>query len=128
MYNISHHLILKKGLNTKLSDNLHQSEIDCKCEFDRCYYTLFDIRLIKAFELLRTSCGNRALNITSAYRCQTHNKKVLGIKNSYHTIGSALDLVPPKNMPIDEFAYRAATFFTKVIVYRDKNFIHCHIE
>lgn len=135
MNNKPTHLILKKGLKSKLSANFSQSEIDCKCTDKKCCYTLINTNLIKALEKLRASCGNRPLAITSGYRCQSHNASinVLGTKDSKHTIGNAVDLMPPivndeLKMSLNEFAYRAATFFDKVIIYHDKNFIHCHIE
>ena len=124
------HIILKKGAKTKLSANFNQHEIDCKCGNKLCNYTPINLKLIEALEALRVSCGNRPLTITSGYRCQWYNSApdILGTKTSKHLIGNAVDLIPPRSMPLSEFAFRARAFFDKVLIYTDKNFIHCHIE
>ena len=42
--------------------------------------------------------------ISSAYRCDSHNKEVGGVDFSQHTLGKALDLLVPSDMSVDDFA------------------------
>lgn len=120
--------VLKKKSNIQFSKHINSNEFDCKCSYKNCAYILCHPKLLEYFEKFRTSCGNKPISITSGFRCQKHNEDVGGRPNSYHTIGLALDMIPAKSMPIDEFAYRASAFFDKVITYKDKNFIHVQIK
>jgi uncharacterized protein YcbK (DUF882 family) len=119
-------MILKKGQEKQLSKNLSQREVDCRCSEDSCTQTIIHDSVVDSFENLRISCGNKPLRITSAFRCQMHNKKIGGSDESMHKIGCALDVEICEDMPISEMAYRAKEFFETVIEYPKKQFIHCH--
>ncbi len=120
--------LYRKGLKRKLTKNILQKEVDCKCQYPDCLNTFINERSLDSFEKLRVSCGHRKIRITSGYRCQRHNRNVDGEDNSRHKLGLALDLEPPKAITLDEFAYRAKDFFYYVKVYKEDNFIHCHNE
>lgn len=59
-------------------------------------------RLASMFEDIRM-VWNKPIEILSAYRTESHNKKVGGARNSQHLLGRALDLRPPKGIKIDDF-------------------------
>ncbi len=59
--------------------------------------------LRQAFETIREACGNQPIRILSAYRTKTHNRNIGGARKSQHLEGRALDLRPPKGMPIRQF-------------------------
>ena len=56
-----------------------------------------------AFETIRHACSDHPIRILSAYRTKTHNRKIGGARQSQHVEGRALDLRPPKGMPIRQF-------------------------
>lgn len=116
-------MLLKKGSNKRLSSNLVQNEIDCKCNNVECHFTLVDPKLIFAFQNLRNVWGS-AIKITSGFRCQSHNKSVGGVNFSLHTKGQAIDLVP-LNGNLTEFEKLARLIFPFVKKYDDLGFVHC---
>jgi len=52
---------------------------------------LMDPNLIHILDLVREETG-RPIHITSAYRCEKHNKEVGGVAESAHTEGKAVDI------------------------------------
>lgn len=72
-----------------LSDHFKLAEYHCKC--DDCVTTIVAPLLVNACECLRTLVGE-PLQITSGYRCKSHNEKVGGADDSYHTLGLAVDI------------------------------------
>lgn len=72
--------------------NFKLSEIKCKCGGKYCngYPTGFSYDLLNQLQDIRNHFG-KAVIITSALRCPTHNKNVGGVKNSKHTQGKAVD-------------------------------------
>ena len=72
--------------------NFKLGEIKCKCGGKYCngYPTGFSYELLSQLQNIRSHFG-KAVIITSALRCPTHNKNVGGVKNSKHTQGKAVD-------------------------------------
>lgn len=81
----------KKGGSTYLSKNFRQKEFDCHGN-GCCSNTVLDSKLVEYLQKIRDHFG-KAVNITSAYRCTTHNKKIGGATKSYHIQGKAADIV-----------------------------------
>lgn len=54
------------------------------------------------FERIR-ALWNRPLRVASVYRTPAYNRRVGGAANSQHLQGRALDLHPPKGVPLDAF-------------------------
>lgn len=123
----THYLIDKTYHENKklLSKNLSVNEFKCKCTHEDCTFTMIDSRVVVAFQKLRGFLG-RPLHVTSGFRCQKHNSDVGGAKDSRHKRGQAIDLT--WDLDIEDLAFHAKGFFDKVILYKDKNFIHCHME
>lgn len=117
----------KKGI---LSPKLTLSEYKCKCRSKLCTRTFVNPRTVRAFQLTRNIYGC-PIAVTSAFRCQTHNKKVGGLANSMHLTGSAIDLRPAikdfHESELDRLEKVAILYFDVVIRYNDKGFIHCHM-
>lgn len=123
------HYILEKGHGHQLSPHLNQREIDCKCDYKDCNFTIINQLVIDAFELLRMNCGDKPLFITSAFRCQRHNQKEHGVPNSMHMRGLALDILQPEHMDDMEFINMAAhSGFTYVLPYNEPDRIHAQIK
>ena len=81
-----------KGEDIQLSENFSTSEFECKCTETGCKQQKIEQELIKALQSLREHLGT-SVKVTSGYRCESHNKKVGGVRNSSHIRGLAADLV-----------------------------------
>lgn len=79
-----------KGANTKLSTNFTSSEFDCHGS-GCCSSTLVDDKLVTYLQQIREHFG-KPVNISSGYRCATHNKNVGGATGSRHSKGQAADI------------------------------------
>lgn len=78
-----------KGDRTKLSTNFSAKEFDCSCS--NCSETLIDLDHVEKLQKLREDLGT-SINITSAYRCESHNAAVGGSSRSQHKLGTATDI------------------------------------
>ena len=79
-----------KGKNTTLSTNFKSTEFDCHGS-GCCSTTLIDEQLVNYLQNIRNHF-NKPVNISSAYRCITHNKKIGGATGSKHSKGQAADI------------------------------------
>lgn len=83
-------LKLKKGADIQLTKNFNSSELDCKCSYKSCTHTLIDLEHLVELQKFRDESG--PIKITSAYRCERHNKAVGGSTKSRHLVGVATDI------------------------------------
>lgn len=87
-----------KNGSKKLSENFKVKEFACKDGSDPI---LISPELVQILQAIRTHFG-KAVNITSAYRTPTHNKKEGGATYSQHLYGMAADIkvsgVKPKEV------------------------------
>lgn len=72
----------------KISPHFDRDEFACKC---KCGFDTVDALLLEALDAIRTHF-NQPVTVTSACRCNTHNKKVGGSTNSQHKKGRAADI------------------------------------
>ncbi len=79
----------KKGEDIQLSKNFHLSEFECPCS--ECQWTLVDLDHVKKLQWKR-SRWKKSVKLTSAYRCDAHNKRVGGVTKSQHKEGTATDI------------------------------------
>ena len=68
--------------------NFKVSEFACKCG---CGKDNIDQRVMNMAQVIRDALGV-PVRINSGCRCEAHNKKVGGVKNSKHVLGKAADL------------------------------------
>ena len=94
--------VFKKGNNTRLSENFTLNEFVCKG--GDCSQVKVDMALIDFLQKIRNHFG-RAVNINSAFRCEAHNKRVNGSKNSYHLKGAAADITVSGIAPLEVAKY-----------------------
>ena len=80
----------KKGNAVQLSTNFDSTEFDCHGS-GCCSLTLIDEKLVKYLQKIRDHFG-KPVNVSSAYRCSSHNKNVGGVTGSRHTRGEAADI------------------------------------
>lgn len=64
------------------------TEVDCKCGCG----LIPQKAMLDKFDQIREAYG-KSIVITSASRCEKHNKKIGGSKNSNHVKGLAMDLL-----------------------------------
>jgi len=107
-----------KDMELQLTKNFKLSEFKCQCNYASCKDTLIDLDHLAELQKLRDEVG--PLNITSAYRCEKHNKDVGGSPKSQHVLGTATDL-QSKLMTPDELA-EACEYFNGLGYY--DSFVH----
>jgi len=74
----------------KLNKYFDTDEFKCKC--GKCVSKDIDPNLIPILTDVREHFKSPVI-VTSGYRCEEHNKKIGGAKNSYHVKASAVDFV-----------------------------------
>ena len=118
--------IIPKESNEFIADYITHDEIKCKCNSDICTFTIIDCRLINTWAKLRKEWG-QSIRINSCYRCQVHNKAVGGVKNSFHTYSTAIDLALPMNyLDVSSFIRLCEKHFAFVKVYN--SFVHLDLR
>lgn len=60
-------------------------------------------KLADAFEQIRSLCGDKPIQVLSAYRTPQWNTRVGGAPKSQHVQGRALDLKPPQGLTVKQF-------------------------
>jgi len=70
-----------------LTDNFNLAEFECR----HCGTVKLCPELVRRLQQIRDIVGS-AVEVTSGYRCPTHNKNVGGASNSQHLTGRAADI------------------------------------
>ncbi len=119
---------MEPGWNEQAWPNFKPEEFLCKCKED-CTHK--DIRILdpKVVELLqlRRKEVELPMTILSGLRCEKHNKKVGGAKNSRHKQGKAADFTYADFDAIGEamlWGIQFKTYKGGIIAYPENNFIH----
>lgn len=96
-------------------------EFECPC----CHRVMLHPLLLQKLSLLRDKI-NLPLLISSGYRCKKENRKVHGVKASYHIFGLAVDVQVPSMDMVDLRLYAINTSFGGIGLY--DNFLHLDIR
>lgn len=115
----------KKGTAVKLSDNFKSTEFDCHGS-GCCSSTLIDEKLVEYLQQIRNHFG-KPVNVSSAYRCATHNKSVGGATASRHMKGQAADIYISGVTPAEIAKYAESIGILGIGLYetdKDGHFIH----
>lgn len=113
---------LKEDGKKQLSKNFKVREFACKDGSDKLW---IDCELVTLLQCVRNTFDKPVI-ITSAYRTETHNKKVGGAKNSQHLSGKAVDFYI-KGVSLAKIKDVLETIIPNrggIIVYNKKGFIH----
>ena len=105
--------------NQRLSENFRAGEFRCKC--GRCKTALVDDVLVAQLQAIRNHFG-KSVNITSGYRCSSHNKAVGGDPNSSHMQGMAADIVVAGVNPGEVAKFAESMGIVRIGRYND--FVH----
>ena len=114
-----------KGGKVKLANNFNSSEFDCHGS-GCCSETLVDQQLVEYLQKIRNHFG-KPVNISSGYRCATHNKSVGGATGSRHTKGQAADIYINGIVPAEIAKYAESLGIKGIGLYetdKDGHFVH----
>lgn len=114
-----------KGSKTKLSENFSSTEFDCHGS-GCCSSTLVDDKLVTYLQQIREHFG-KPVNISSGYRCATHNKNVGGATGSRHAKGQAADIYITGVTPAEIAKYAESIGILGIGLYetnKDGFFVH----
>ena len=113
-----------KDGQTKLSNNFKVSEFACKDGSDVIFIAP---ELVNVLQKIRTHFG-KAVNINSAYRTPTYNKKVGGATYSQHLYGTAADIKISGVAPKDIAAYAETLLNGTGGIGIYSNFVHIDVR
>ena len=108
----------------KLSNDFKLREFVCKGN-GCCNTAKVDDKLVTFLQKIRTHFAEPVI-ITSAYRCDKHNKAVGGASGSYHTKGMAADIYIKNISPAELAEYAESIGILGIGLYEgtDGNFVH----
>ena len=114
-----------KGKAVQLSTNFKSTEFDCHGN-GCCTQTQIDDDLVKYVQKIRDHFG-KAVNISSGYRCATHNKNIGGATGSRHSKGQAADIYISGVAPAEIAKYAESIGILGIGLYetdKDGHFVH----
>ena len=115
----------KRGSTEKLSANFNVSEFLCHGS-GCCTEGQIDDKLVAILQNIRDHFG-KPVYISSAYRCETWNKKVGGVSRSYHSYGQAADIKVDGISPAEVAKYAESIGVLGIGLYetdKDGHFVH----
>lgn len=114
-----------KGKAVQLAKNFKSTEFDCNGS-SCCKETVIDVDLVNYLQKIRDHFG-KPVNLTCAYRCETHNAKVANAsKTSKHMYGMAADITVSGVAPAEVAKYAESIGILGIGLYppADGNFVH----
>lgn len=123
MYSVNVYNVSTEGA-MKITNNFKVSEFKSDSKIVLIHHTL-----PIALQMIREKIG-KAINITNAYRTETHNKRVGGASNSFHLYGMAADIWVRDINPVELAKVIDTVFPTTygVIAYPKKGFVHFDVR
>lgn len=116
-----------KGKATQLSTNFRSTEFDCHGS-GCCSSTQIDEKLVEYLQNIRNHFG-KPLNISSGYRCATHNKNIGGATGSKHSKGQAADIYISGVKPAEIAKYAESIGILGIGLYEtDKDGYFVHVD
>ena len=115
-----------------LSKNFTRKEFRCRGNSCCGNSAPISLELVKALQELRDLI-DKPLKIRSGFRCNVHNRRDVGSKDSsQHTLGLAADVELPKGWSVDDFVLAAEMIdvFREGGIgrYPEKGFVHLDIR
>lgn len=117
--------IYNKGEKVKLTPNFVSTEFDCHGK-ECCSQTQIDQKLVDILQNIRDHF-NKAVHISSGYRCPIHNKNVGGATGSRHAKGQAADIYIDGVAPAEIAKYAEGLGVKGIGLYetdKDGHFVH----
>ncbi len=109
----------------QISESFNLKEFHCR----HCQQVKLDSELLNKLQELRTLL-NRAIVITSGFRCEEHNTAVGGAPGSLHMQGKAADIaIRPTGLTASKLLEKCNEIgFTGIGVYAEQGFVHVDIR
>ena len=114
-----------KGVDKKLSANFSSTEFDCHGS-GCCSTTQIDEKLVEYVQKIRDHFG-KAVEVSSGYRCPTHNRNIGGATGSRHSKGQAADIYISGVKPAEIAKYAESLGILGIGLYEtdsDGHFVH----
>ncbi len=108
--------------NIQISKNFKLKEFQCK---DGSQLVKIDSQLLHKLQELRDEIG-KPIIINSGYRTESYNKKIGGVKNSYHIQGKAVDIRVNGMKPEQVAKIAEKIGFNGIGIY--KTFVHLDVR
>lgn len=108
--------------------NFKKSEFECKCcrELPADAWMNIDA-LVGMLDSVRDKFG-RPIKVNSGYRCEKHNRKVGGARNSQHMTGEAADIAAEHNGYTNMTAWKEANRLIAGLIIREGKFDQLILE
>lgn len=117
----------QENSKTQLSKNFNSYEFRCGLGSPcACSTILIDDKLVEYLQKIRDHFG-KSVTITSAYRCNSYNKRIGGATGSYHSKGMACDIVVSGVTPREVAKYAESIGILGIGLYEtasDGHFVH----
>lgn len=117
----------QENSKTQLSKNFNSYEFRCGLGSPcACSTILIDDKLVEYLQKIRDHFG-KPITITSAYRCDSYNKRIGGATGSYHSKGMACDIVVSGVTPREVAKYAESIGILGIGLYEtasDGHFVH----
>jgi len=107
----------------QLTEYFNLYEFECPC----CKRVMLSPDLLRRLNHLRMVI-NQPIYINSGYRCERENKKVGGVKGSYHLQGMAADIHVKDYLLYDLLMHAQELDFTGIGFYEKENYLHLDIR
>ncbi len=115
---------LKKDGLKKLSRSFNIGEFACHDGSDK---VLVDTNLVAVLQKIRDRFA-KPLSINSAYRTPSYNRKIGGVSNSQHTLGTAADIAIQGVTPLDIAVFAECLMPSGGGIGLYKNFVHIDVR
>jgi hypothetical protein len=117
----------QENSKVQLSKNFNSYEFRCGLGSPcACSTILIDDKLVEYLQKIRDHFG-KSVSITSAYRCESYNKRIGGATGSYHSKGMAADIVVSGVSPTEVAKYAESIGILGIGLYNtssDGYFVH----
>lgn len=117
-------MVEKDRVSNFPSRNFTRSEFSCNCG---CSFNTVDAELLYILNAAR-SFFKSPIRINSGCRCEQHNAKNNGAKNSYHLKGKAADIVVIGVSPGKVYSYFTSKYPNKYGFGNYKSFTHVDVR
>ena len=106
-----------------IAEHFNLSEFACSC----CKRVMLHPNLLKKLVKFR-ELVEKPVCINSGYRCPEYDRKVGGVKRSYHLLGLATDIRAEGMSALNLLEYAELVDFDGIGFYEKKNFLHLDVR
>ena len=116
-------LLINSINHFRIAEYFYLDEFQCPC----CKRVMLHPLLLQKLKGLRYKI-DKPVKVTSGYRCPDYNRKVGGVKNSYHLLGMAADIHVPEFLLKNLFKTAVEIGFPGIGFYPENDFLHLDVR